>query len=75
MIFNSVVNFMVNSDYFSVNFGKYFLEALSSIQDLRVGVANELDSKNLDMEDYLKIRRKLLEEMRDQKNLQFNSKF
>ena len=39
----------------------------SSIQDLRVGVANELDSKNLDMEDYLKIRKKLLEEMRDKK--------
>ena len=26
--FISVVNFMVNSAYFSVNFGKYFLEAL-----------------------------------------------
>ena len=28
MIFFSVVNFMVNSAYFSVNFSKYFLEAL-----------------------------------------------
>ena len=48
MNFISVVNFMVNSAQFLVNFGKYFLEALQTKQQTR-----NIKSKSSKVRNYL----------------------